>query len=664
MRPLAMRMCICVSAAFALLMLTAGRAAVPRFDPPLVSDGAISLTLRGDPGKSLRIEASSNLVDWAEVGAGAAPDGTLRITNDSPATAVLRYFRGREVGGGSPYPSVTPQAGALSATTLLTPERGGLLQLFTPDGIAYTLDIPTNAVLRPTLARMSLLTNLGGLPASGGLLAAVRLEPEGLVLASPTFLECTFPTNLLRERVASFAFDHDGRRLHLAPDLVGTNRVRLLVNQFRGHGSALFTLAEVEALLATGPAPQNSLRPRRGVRPLATLEECYPEEEAEAKALDEELTEAIRPMQEEIAGELAVERQRQLLGVVDEEPGSNAVIEVMGKAARWYAENIEPRVAGAMQKCLVGRALIPWMLGWERQQQLLGVSPANSGTSQIPGLLARCEEQILECCQTRGPDRRLVIALLGIERQRQLLGGGDGSSGLDGLEACLPQWYGEVRITENFRTNYNRSTDGGEFSRGSEVKTFELSAEVDTAEEEVTEPIPFLGIPGFTNIVFKLSGLALGAHTVASDEGDLPICPGSGRSANGVRPHDAVGGFRNQLQWSSSVSNVVNLELTVVLSDDDASIFAPKTTLTFMVDTMEGPVEGKRTEQQPSSFGGDCEVETEVSDVKGTDTYFGTFVNAGRNEFMAASREIRYTGNTTIPGSGRLDIQVRLRRRN
>jgi hypothetical protein len=646
----------------ALLLVSAGLRAAPRFDPPVVSGGAISLTLRGAPGKPLRIEASSNLVDWVEVGAGAAADGTLRITNDGPAGTTARYFRGREAGGGAPYPSVMPQAGALTAVTLLTPEQGGLLQIFTPGGAAFTLDVPTNAVFRPTLARMTLLTNLAGLPAAGGLLGAVRLEPEGLVLASPTFLECTYPTSLPRARVASFAFDHDGRRLHLAPDLVGTNRVRLLVSQFRGHGSALFTLAEVEALLATGPAPQAPARPRRGVRPQATLEECYPEEEAEAKALNEELTEAIRPLQEEIAAELAVERQRQLLGVEDEEPGSNAVIEAMAKGARWYAENIQPRVAGAMQKCLVGRELILWMLGWERQQQLLGVSSENTGTSEIAGLLTRCEEQILECCRTRGPDRRLVIALLGIERQRQLLGGGDGGSGLDDLEVCLPQWYGEVRITEHFRTNYNRSTGGGEIFRGSEVKTFELSANVDTAEEEITEPFPLFGIPGFTNIVFKLSGLALGAHTVAEDRAALPICPGGARSDRGVRPHDSVGGYRDQVQWSSSVSNTVSLELTVLLSGDDAGIFAPKTLLTFMQDTLEAPKKGTRTQQQPSSFGGDCEVETEVSPVTGSDLYGGAFVNVGRDKFTAAPREIRYSETTDTP-QGRREIMVHLRRR-
>ncbi|MBN9688792.1 MAG: hypothetical protein J0M24_01020 [Verrucomicrobia bacterium] len=649
----------------AVLLLVVNRAteaSPPRFDPPVVSGGSVSLTLRGDPGQALRIQASSNWVDWAEVGSGAPADGVLRITNE-PASASQWFFRGLEVPDEPPDPSVTPQAGALTAVSLVTPERGGLLQIFTPEGTEFTLNLPTNAVFRPTLARMTLLTNLIGLPAAGGLLGAVRLEPEGLVLASPTFLECTYPTNLPRSRVASFAFDHDGRRLNLAPDLVGTNRVRLLVSQFRSHGSALFTLPELESLLATGPVPQDSVRPRRGVRPQATLEECYPEEEAEAKALDAELTEAIRPLQQEIAGELAIERQRQLFGVEDEEPGSTAVVDVMAKASRWYEANIQPRVAGAMRKCLVGRALIPWMLGWERQRQLMGVGSEGSSVADVVGLLARCQEQVLECCETRGPDQRLVVALLGIERQLQLLGGGN-VDGLPGFETCLPEWYGELRITDTFRTNYNRASVGGEIFRGSEVKNYELTATVVTATEEIVEPFPLLGIPGFTNIIFTLTGSALGAHTVADDRAQLPICPGGARSFRRVQPQDSVGGYRDQVQWSSSVSNVLQMELTVLLSDEDASLFAPKTTLSFELDTLEAPKKGMQTRQQASSFGSDCEVETEESLITGTDLYLGDFVTVGRDEFSAAPGEIRYNKTTPMPGGVTREIKVLLRRRN
>lgn len=66
-----------------------------------------------------------------------------------------------------------------AAATLITPELGGLLQIFTPEGVGFTLAIPTNAVFVPTLARMTLITNLVWIPAATGFLSAVQLEPAG-----------------------------------------------------------------------------------------------------------------------------------------------------------------------------------------------------------------------------------------------------------------------------------------------------------------------------------------------------------------------------------------------------------------------------------------------------------------------------------------------------
>jgi hypothetical protein len=106
------------------------------------------------------------------------------------------------------------------------------------------------------------------------------------------------------------------------------------------------------------------------------------------------------------------------------------------------------------------------------------------------------------------------------------------------------------------------------------------------------------------------------------------------------------------------------MELTVLLSDEDASLFAPKTTLSFELDTLEAPKKGIQTRQQASSSGRDCEVETEESLITGTDLYLGDFVTVGRDEFSAAPGEIRYNKTTPMPGGITREIKVLLRRRN
>lgn len=60
-------------------------------------------------------------------------------------------------------------------------------------------------------------------------------------------------------------------------------------------------------------------------------------------------------------------------------------------------------------------------------------------TSQLLcGGMRRCQEEAIECCRTKGGDTRLISFLLGIERQRQLLGITDGScgGGLDLAGSC------------------------------------------------------------------------------------------------------------------------------------------------------------------------------------------------------------------------------------
>lgn len=649
--------------AAALSAVGQSHAAAPRFERPVVEAGAVTLRLVGDSGQSYRVEVSSNLVTWAEVTTATAVNGLLTVQHSGPAAQRWLFYRAVLAAPVIPYPTVAPSSDTnLVARALVTPAEGGTLYLQSLDGPALTLAISSNAVFTPTLVSMTLVTNLAGLPAAEGFLAAVQLEPEGLVLAAPAFLEVNFATNLPASRIASFAFDNDGRQLHLVPDLVGTNRVRILVNQLRGHGSGVFTLEEIETLAATGPAPR-----ARRVSLHASMEECYSDEEDEAREMHEELEEAIRPIQQQVAAELAMERQRQLLGV--EEPGSPAITEAFNRTgATFYEQQLKPRVANAAQKCAVARELLIWLLSYERQRQLLGVTSDDEPVDPtlddlICQGLKRCEEEALECCRTRGADRRLVVFLLGLERQRQLLGMTDGSCAVPNSDEawrdCLPEWTGELKIVERGRYATNISTPSI-LSEAAEAWTYDLSAVVHRVEVEIVPPVLFF--PGFTNLTFELSGLGQGAHTLRErTRTPWDACSGAARVAlAGPVPHDGGDSFERRTQISSVASNVVTLTVTVSL-DSSGSIFGPGTWLNFQTPMVEAPLRGLSitTTKYPSGAG--CQVETTTEYAKGSDLYGFEFVRAGEGEFQHSPDQITYAKTTTTSlGNMQVTKQVTL----
>ena len=211
---------------------------------------------------------------------------------------------------------------------LVVPDKPAQLRLDAPGPVVYTLFFPTNAFNEPILVTLSALTNATGMPNQQGLLAGVRIEPEGKMPLVPLFLQVDFATNFNARQVSSFAFDNAGSRLHLIPDVVVTNTttnfVRMLVKQLRSHGCGVFTLPELQALAATIPPP-GATTSAAGPHPAHTIEECYPDEQLEAKNLQAQLEALYAPVQQTEAAILGTSRQQQLLGVSDSAEGMAAM---------------------------------------------------------------------------------------------------------------------------------------------------------------------------------------------------------------------------------------------------------------------------------------------------------------------------------------------------
>lgn len=89
------------------------------------------------------------------------------------------------------------------STAVVLPDEETVIQLPTRSNVVYTLTLPAGSVSTPTLVTLSQLATVAGLPNQQGLLAGARLEPAGLVLLAPAFLQIDFPRPIDAQHVAS-----------------------------------------------------------------------------------------------------------------------------------------------------------------------------------------------------------------------------------------------------------------------------------------------------------------------------------------------------------------------------------------------------------------------------------------------------------------------------
>lgn len=622
--------------------------AAPRFEVPSVSGTGIQLRLTGEANRRYQIEWSTNLTQWTTLASGVAAGGVLSAQDGLASGSASRFYRGRLEEALPPFPTVSASVQSNRVGTgVAYADAVGRVELGTFEGTRFVLQIPTNAFAQTTTVRMILITNLTGVPATRGFLAGVRLEPSGAVLASPAFLEIQFPTNIPASQVSSYGFDNDGTDLHLVPDVVLTNRVKILVNQLRSYGCGVFTLEEVQAMAATAPPP----RARRGRLSLhATMEECYPEDEAAAAEMREELEDAIRPLQQEIAEKLGIERQKQLLGIVDEGEGNTAILEALNTGANFYETELRPRVAEASRRCATTRELLPWMLGWERQRQLLGaVSDDEPPDPEINNLMCqgvkRCEEQAIECCRTRGGDTRLIAFLLGIERQRQLLGMTEGSCGTspgyeDLIGDCAPKWFGTLKVSETGSFSTNRSS-ASVINRTRVQWDFSYEATVETVEVNIIDEALFL--PSHTNLTFRLAGRLNGSHAIDEQVTDLwDPCEGSQRALAGRRPHDGGEARDYHAIVNSSTNGVFSTELSATILAPGTGGFGVTPRLRFSVPSAAAPWTGWIKDVMKVVDGFGCSTEDRSGPPSGTDFFGGMTFNRGSGEFQYTADSIRF----------------------
>lgn len=169
-------------------------------------------------------------------------------------------------GGGSdappssadPPPTAFPRFGTAGLDPVLdTPRgrtafigrRGGTLAVEHADGTRSVLSVPEGALSEMTAITMTPASAVGGLPLEGGLVAAVDLQPSGLVFAREALLEIHLPA--ARPRLAvPFGWTGAERRFALAvPGVDATGgTLRLPVAHFSGFGLGIPGPSQLDAL--------------------------------------------------------------------------------------------------------------------------------------------------------------------------------------------------------------------------------------------------------------------------------------------------------------------------------------------------------------------------------------------------------------------------------
>lgn len=280
--------------------------------------------------------------------------------------------------------------------------------------------------------------------------------------------------------------------------------------------------------------------------------------------LEEQLEDLYQPLVQAEAATLGAERQSQLLGVVSEDEGTAALMRVLADRQMFFDQQIKPRVPAAVQKCATTRTLLPWVLGFERQRQLLGAG--DTGNPAVYELfcegVARCQQQAMECCRTQGGDTRLIDTVLRVLRQRQLLGFGadptDTRCGEDVsvdqvLKECDPEWFGTVRVTVSGLYNDVTRSAGAKFSR-TRVSEIVLTASVQSARVQVSPENLFT--PAYTNITCTLGG-----SLVASDRSEALNERGMSNPCMPGKPTQV----RRDTYYSSATTNLENIRLEAVI---------------------------------------------------------------------------------------------------
>ncbi|WP_230981141.1 hypothetical protein [Gemmatimonas groenlandica] len=135
-----------------------------------------------------------------------------------------------------------------AATSATVGPAGGVLTT-SAAGVSYRLEIPANALQANTLIRMTPIASIGNLPLTGGMVAAVDLQPSGLAFARNATLRIGVTAPPRAGLVLTgFSMTDNGTKAAREVAVARVNEVAVLVGHFTAAGAAFGTSADLQSL--------------------------------------------------------------------------------------------------------------------------------------------------------------------------------------------------------------------------------------------------------------------------------------------------------------------------------------------------------------------------------------------------------------------------------
>lgn len=209
--------------------------------------------LVGAAGGERVVEQSLDLSNWTTL--LTTNPATDRVTIWLPIADQAAFFRARSSGLSflTPRPrTVVPHLNPQKTVSATLDEWGGTLSFTNSGGYVFRLQVPLGALANPETISMTEISQIDGLPLSGGLRAAVDLRPEGLIFDRPARLDITSPQAVDPRTILGFGARSDGSQFALNSAFTTNNTVSLYLWHFSPAGMGEGTSADSAAQAQNG----------------------------------------------------------------------------------------------------------------------------------------------------------------------------------------------------------------------------------------------------------------------------------------------------------------------------------------------------------------------------------------------------------------------------
>lgn len=275
-----------------------------------------------------------------------------------------------------------------AATQIFSASVGGTMTATGADGTVFTLTIPAKALLSDESITMTPMLGVDGLPVSGGFVAGVQLEPDGLRLFKPATLTIQTPVPVPVDQQAPFSYHSSGQDFSFYPLAMGSG-IRFNLVHFSGEG--LGQGSQTQSFTPSDPESGLQNQAAQLINHERACPGCDPQFQSKLQDLFQQ----------------------------------------------YYDQVVTPAINQALTDDSVAISAIAQALGWARQIELLGLSqtpPFDAEEQfifqQLPKILANAFNQAYGRCQndTAARDRMTEFQkMLGVIRSLALMGNEDPS---------------------------------------------------------------------------------------------------------------------------------------------------------------------------------------------------------------------------------------------